>query len=143
MILSDWIYVIGFVAFWVVLYKLTHRKKLRLSPRRMIQYLDSIDDLHDTAQKYRQIENMIIEINNVNRKHLRGINIEIPNFLNSQTESYNFVCGGGFKTNKFKKILEQERIKLLDELVAKTRQLDKRKVTTSILKRWGDFRDKD
>lgn len=65
MILSDWLYFIGFILFWVVLYKLTHRKKLRLSPRRMIQFLDSIDDLHDTAQKYRQIENMIIELNNI------------------------------------------------------------------------------
>lgn len=30
MIITDWFYIIGFVAFWVVLYKLTHRKKLRL-----------------------------------------------------------------------------------------------------------------
>lgn len=134
---------IGIVLFFIVYYKLTHRKKLRLSPRRMIQFLDSIDDLYDTAQRYRQIENMIIELNNVDRKHLRGINIEIPKLINSQMETYNFVCSGGFKTNKFKKIMEQERLMLLDQLVAKTRQLDKRKVTTSILKRWGDFRDED
>lgn len=143
MILSDCLYYIGFVLFLVLLYKLSHPKKLRLSPRRMIQFLDSIDDLHDTAQKYRQIENMIIELNNVDRKHLRGINIQVPKYITSELESYNFVCSGGFKTRKFKKIMEQERIKLLDELVAKTRQLDKRKVTTSILKRWGDFRDED
>lgn len=139
--MEDFLLFVGIVLFFVAYYRLTHRRKLRLSPRRMIQYLDSIDDLYNTAQKYRQIENIIIELNNINHNHLKGITLEIPKFIGGGEEQYHFICSGGFKTRKFKKIIEQERLKLLEELVSKTRQLDKRKVTTSIAKRWGNFKD--
>lgn len=114
------------------------KKRLNLSPKQIIQYLDSIDDLHETAQRYRTIENMIIDLNNTDSKHLKSITLDVPTLYEGNGSRYSFICSGDMTTQQFKHVAEQERQRLLQELFAKTQELEKRHSTAATLRRWGE-----
>jgi hypothetical protein len=136
---SDYLFILLFYGAAAALIIRRIRKKRRnLSPKQIMQYLDSIDDLHETAVKYRTIENMIINLNTTDSRHLKNITLDVPTLFDGAGEKYNFLCSGGTSTKQFKKIAEQERTKLLNELFEKSEQLHKHHITALTKKRWGE-----
>lgn len=136
---SDYLFILLFYGAAAALIIRRIRKKRRnLSPKQIIQYLDSIDDLHETAEKYRTIENMIINLNTTDSRHLKNITLDVPTLYDGNGSKYGFLCNGGLSTRQFKKIAEQERAKLLEELFEKSEQLHKKHITAVTLRRWGE-----
>lgn len=135
---------IFFAVFWscfaFLVWKHYKRKQKHLSPRQIIQYLDSIDDLYETAQKYRTIENMIIDLNNTDGRHLKNVTIDVPTLYDGKGRKYDFLCNGkNVSTKQLKVIAENEREQLLIDLFEKSEQLHKRHVTAVTLRRWGEL----
>lgn len=136
---SDYLFILLFYGAAAALIIRRIRKKRRnLSPKQIIQYLDSIDDLHETAEKYRTIESMIINLNTTDSRHLKNITLDVPALYDGNGSKYGFLCNGGLSTRRFKKIAEQERAKLLEELFEKSEQLHKKHITAVTLRRWGE-----
>lgn len=131
-------YLAFWIAFALIAWKARKKKQLKLSHRQVLQYLDSIDDLYDTAQQYRIIENIIIDLTSTNKTHMKGVKLDVPQLFNGAGRSYNFICDGGVTTKQFLQIAEREREKLLQELYVKTKELERRHVTAATLRRYGD-----
>lgn len=131
-----------YIAFWTGVYILNRiykkRKKLNLSPKKIMQYLDSIEDLHETAERYKAIENIIIDLNTADRQHLKNITVDVPRLFEGAGTKYGFMCSGDRTTKQFIQIAEQERARLLQELFDKTKELERRHATAATLRRYGE-----
>lgn len=128
--------IIFYIAFIFLLWKSSKHEHINSTPIDVIKYLENIDDLHTTAQKYRAIEDMLINLETATKSTLTNVTIDVPAIHEGAGVKYDFLCSGGETTQQLIAIAERERAALLQELYTKTNDLYKMQSTAASLDKY-------
>ncbi|GEM_PF-6284077 len=106
-------------AFWCVVGYLYHKFCTREppppEPDNILHLLEVSDELHELATRYRQIGEMLTNINLISDNNEKSITLDIPS-LTGQKAEYNFICGQSDIDN-FTAALTEEQNRLRAEII--------------------------
>jgi len=94
-------------------------------PQQALNVLDclkAVDDLTDTANRYRQIDTVLTDLECINSEAVKNIVLNVPALTGNNTQ-YNFICGDDQSAERFREIAEAERLRLIDQLTEQAQRL--------------------
>ena len=113
--------IIFLVAFWCCIgflwYKCNHNREPpdRQEPDNILHLLEVSDELHELTTRYRQIGEMLTNINLIGADSEKGITLDVPS-LTGHSAEYNFICGVSDIDN-FTAALTEEQNRLRAEII--------------------------
>ena len=106
-------------AFWCVVGYLYHKFCTREppppEPDNILHLLEVSDKLHQLTERYRQIGEMLTNINLIGADSEKGITLDVPS-LTGHSAEYNFICGVSDIDN-FTAALTEEQNRLRTEII--------------------------
>ena len=107
-------------AFWCVVGYLYHKFCTREPPNRkepdnILHLLEVSDELHELTTRYRQIGEMLTNINLIGADNEKSITLDVPS-LTGHSAEYNFICGVSDIDN-FTAALTEEQNRLRAEII--------------------------
>ena len=104
-----------FVGFLWYRYGRTREPPTRQKPDSILHLLEVSDELHALTEKYRQIGEMLTNINLIGADSEKGITLDVPS-LTGHSAEYNFICGVSDIDN-FTRALQAEQQRLKAEII--------------------------